>query len=169
MIILSCSSDDDLNSNNSQSGFNYNSAFYSTSELYLNYINDEPIDTSISLIMVNENLIEDCEHSDLNYVLLQFSTSSADVTLEEMTYTDTEYDFFDYVIFKNGIFSGDCELMDSDMILNDSMNNLLAESISLTINSINENSLDLNFSITMEDGSIIDGNYTGNYTDVSDF
>ena len=73
------------------------------------------------------------------------------------------------VVFNNGVFNGDCELTDSEMILNDSMDNLMAESISLTINSINDNLLDLSFSIIREDGTIIDGNYIGSYTDISDF
>ena len=169
ITIFSCSSDDNSNTNDTQSGFNYNGVFYPTSNLYLNYINDEPSDTSISLIMVSENLIDNCENNDVDYVLLQFSTTSADVILEEMTYTDLDYDFFDYVVFNNGVFNSDCDLIDSEMIFNDSTDSLMADSISLTINSINDNNIDLNYSMTREDGSIINGNYIGSYTDVSDF
>jgi len=169
-LIFSCSSDDDSSNqnNNNQSGFNYDGTFYPTTDLYLNYTDSGPTNSSISLIMISEDLLSNCEVSDVNYVLIEFATSSPDILLAQETYTNSEYDFFDYVVFENGIFNSDCDLTASDMILNDSMNDLMASPITLTINSINDNSINLNFSLTRDDGSIIIGSYSGNYTDVSD-
>jgi hypothetical protein len=168
-LFFSCSSDDDSSNqnNNNQSGFNYNGTFYPTNDLYLNYTDSGPTNSSISIIMISEDLLSNCEVSDVNYVLIEFATSSPDILLEQETYTNSEYDFFDYVVFENGVFDSDCDLTTSDMILNDSINNLMASPITLTINSISNNSINLNFSLTRDDGSIISGSYTGNYTDVS--
>jgi hypothetical protein len=168
LLTSSCASDDNQDQNpDNQIGFNYNNTFYSTTTLYLNYTDSGPTNSSISLIMVNKNLRQNCEANEVNYVLIEFATSSLDIILEQKTYTSSEYNFFDYVVFENGVFNSDCDLTESDMILNDSMNNLKASPITLTINSIDSNNINLNFSLTREDGTIISGNYSGNYTDVS--
>ena len=165
LLFPSCSSDDNASP---QNGFNYNGSFYETKDLYLNYVDDSALGSSISVIMVNKDLIESCESSNLNYVLMQFATNSPDVVLEEVTYSDDEYDFFDYVVFNDGSLDSSCDIIDAKMILFDAMDDFWASPISLTINTFNDNNIDLSFSFTREDGAVINGNYSGSYTDVSD-
>lgn len=97
--------------------------------------------------------------NDLNNITKIYFDFS-EVELQEKTYID----ILDYNISINGslidgVFNSGTVLL-SD---NNPQSNLYAATSSVTINTITENTVDLDFSFTRNDGEVISGKYNGTY------
>lgn len=155
-IIMSCSSDDSSNSSNN--GFTVAGTFYEVKTLY---INDENTSNStagdIGFLMVNKNADQFNSGNDLsNLNVLYFDFSAVEV--EETTYTNiSDYSGRLNATITDGVIGGGIEF------LSDNSGETGAGDISVQINSITDNTVDLSFSFTRIDGEIIAGTYKGEY------
>ncbi len=161
ILVFSCSSDDD-NSNDStnfNNTFTINGSSYSVTNVYLNdenIVDNNPSD--IAIIMSNIDLLTMSQPNGVNYVYFDFQG----VELQVGTITN----ILDYTILENASFTNS-EIDNGNTILDDTKSGFMATNTSVTINSLSSNQIDFDFSFTREDGQIIAGNYSGDYTDIS--
>jgi hypothetical protein len=161
LIAFSCSSDDDNdgNNNNNTNAFLFNGTSFNITNVFLNDENttdDNPSD--IAIIMSNINLLTESQSNGVNYVYFDFQG----VELETGTITNIP----DYTILENASFENS-EIANGNTILDDTENGFMATNTTVNINSLSSTQIDFDFSFTREDGEIITGNYSGNYTDIS--
>lgn len=162
LTILSCSSDDD-NGNTpeeNQNGFNFNGTFFSAQNAFINdenIIDNTPSD--ISIILSNINPLQTTQSSGVNFVFFDFQA----ITIESGTITE----FLDYQILENADLIN-FEISGGNTILDDTQDGFMIISSSVTINSITDTNIDFVFTFTREDGEIINGNYSGIYTSLSE-
>jgi hypothetical protein len=161
LMAFSCSSDDDNNdgNNNSNNAFTFNGTSFSVSNVFLNDENTSDNNPSdIAIIMSNINLLTESQPNGVNYVYFDFQG----VELE----TGTINNISDYTILENASFTNS-EIDNGNTILDDTLNGFTATNTTVNINSLSSSQIDFDFSFTREDGEIITGNYSGNYTDIS--
>ncbi|WP_225037370.1 hypothetical protein [Winogradskyella sp. SM1960] len=161
LIAFSCSSDDDNNegNNNTNNALTFNGTSFNVSNVFLNDENTTDNNPSdIAIIMSNINLLTESQPNGVNYVYFDFPG----VELQTGTITNIS----DYTILENASFV-DSEIDSGNTILDDAENGFMATNTILNINSLSPSQIDFNFSFTREDGEIITGNYSGNYTDIS--
>ena len=159
-ITLSCSSDDDSNNGTENSnGFSFNETFYSTQ---FAFVNDENIvdntSSDISIILSNVDLFQTTQSSGVNFIFFDFKA----VTIETGTITE----FPDYRILENADLNN-LQVDGGNTILDDTQNGFMTTASSVTIYTISETNIDFDFTFTREDGEIINGRYSGAYTDKS--
>jgi hypothetical protein len=157
-LIASCSSNDD-SENNSNGGFNIGGVYYNTPYAY---INDENTQTNapsdLAIILSNKDLTPDEIASGINIMYVDYSG---------VDFTTGAKDLLNYRITENasrsgGFITGGIRLLEDNF-----GSNVNATQISFTINAITSTTLDIEFSFTREDGTLITGSYSGNYTNVS--
>ena len=163
LIAYSCSSDDSNDNNNennnSNNEFTFNEMSFSVSNVYSNDENTTDNNPSdIAIIMSNINLLTGSEPNGVNYVYFDFQG----VELETGTLTNIS----DYTILVNASFENS-EIAYGNRILDDTENGFMATTTTVNVNSLSSTQIDFEFSFTREDGKIIKGNYSGNYTDIS--
>jgi hypothetical protein len=161
LIAFSCSSDDDNNEgdNNSNNTFTFNGTSFNVSNVFLNDENTADNNPSdIAIIMSNINLVTESQLNGVNYVYFDFQG----VQLE----TGTLNNISDYTFLENASFINS-EIDNGNIILDDTVSGFIATNTTLNINSLSSSQIDFDFSFTREDGEIITGNYSGNYTDIS--
>lgn len=163
LLVFSCTSDDsnenNNGNNNSNNGFTFNGMSFSVSNVYINdenTTNNNPSD--IAIIMSNINLLIDSQSNGVDYVYFDYQG----VGLETGTLTNIS----DYTILENASFENS-EIESGNTILDDTESGFMATSTTVNINSLSSSQIDFDFSFTREDGEIINGNYSGNYTDIS--
>ena len=162
LLVFSCSSDDDENveNNNSNNSFTFNGTSFNLSNVFLNDENTTDDNSSdIAIIMSNINLLTESQPNGVNYVYFDFQG----VELE----TGTINNIPDYTILENASFTNS-EIENGNTILDDTVSGFMATNTTVNINSLSSNQIDFDFSFTREDGEIITGNYSGNYTDISE-
>lgn len=163
-FISSCSSDD--NSNNTQNQpeneVTFNGTSYSITTAWINDENTTTNDPSeIGVNLSNKTTEEINSGNDLTNITRVYFDFD-DVTVQETTYTQiTDYDFSINGTVTNGVFDAGTVLL-SD---NDPQSDFYASSGLVTINSISESTVDLEFTFTRNDGQVISGSYIGNYID----
>ena len=159
LLAFSCSSDDSNENNNSNNEFTFNGMSFSISNVYLNDENTTDNNPSdIAIIMSNINLLTENQSNGVNYIYFDFQG----VELETGALTNIS----DYTILENASFENS-EIDNGNTILDDTENGFMALSTTININCLSSNQIDFDFSFTREDGEIINGNYSGNYTDIS--
>ena len=161
LLAFSCSSDDsnDNKKNNSNNEFTFSEMSFSVSNVYLNDENTADNNPSdIAIIMSNINLLTDSQPNGVNYVFFDFQG----VELETGTLTNIS----DYTILENASFENS-KIASGNTILDDTENGFMATITTVNVNSLSSTQIDFDFSFTREDGKIIKGNYSGNYTDIS--
>jgi hypothetical protein len=161
LIAFSCSSDDDNNegNNNSNNAFTFNGTSFNISNVFLNDENTTDNNPSdIAIIMSNINLLTESQPNGVNYVYFDFQG----VELE----TGAINNISDYTILENASFTNS-EIDNGNTILDDTLSGFMATNTTVNINSLSSSQINFNFSFTREDGEIITGNYSGNYTDIS--
>lgn len=161
LLAFSCSSDDDNNegNNNSNNAFTFNGTSFNISNVFLNDENTTDNNPSdIAIIMSNINLLTESQPNGVNYVYFDFQG----VELE----TGVINNISDYTILENASFTNS-EIDNGNAILDDTLNGFMATNTTVNINSLSSSQIDFDFSFTREDGEIITGNYSGNYTDIS--
>jgi hypothetical protein len=162
LLVFSCSSDDDNNNgnnNNNTNSFVFNGTSFNVANVFLNDENTTDNNPSdIAIIMSNINLLTDSQSSGVNYVYFDFQG----VELETGTITNIS----DYTILENASFQNS-EIDNGNTILDDTESGFMATNTTVNINSLSSSQIDFDFSFTREDGEIINGNYSGNYTDIS--
>lgn len=160
LLVFSCSSDDDNdNGNNSTNAFVFNGTTFSVTNVFLNdenTVDNNPSD--IAIIMSNINLLTDSQPNGVNYVYFDFQG----IELETGTITNIS----DYTILDNASFTNS-EIDNGNTILDDTESGFTATNTIVNINSFNTTQINFDFSFTREDGKIITGNYSGNYTNIS--
>lgn len=160
LLVFSCSSDDDNdNGNNSTNAFVFNGTTFSVTNVFLNdenTVDNNPSD--IAIIMSNINLLTDSQPNGVNYVYFDFQG----IELETGTITNIS----DYTILDNSSFTNS-EIDNGNTILDDTESGFTATNTIVNINSFNTTQINFDFSFTREDGKIITGNYSGNYTNIS--
>ncbi len=163
LLVFSCSSDDDNNNgdiNNNTNAFVFNGTSYNVANVFLNDENTTDNNPSdIAIIMSNINLLADSQSNGVNYVYFDFQG----VELETGTITNIS----DYTILENASFQNS-EIDNGNTILDDTVSGFMATSTTVNINSLSSSQIDFDFSFTREDGEMINGNYSGNYTDISE-
>ena len=163
LLVFSCSSDDDNNNgdiNNNTNAFVFNGTSYNVANVFLNDENTTDNNPSdIAIIMSNINLLADSQSNGVNYVYFYFQS----VELETGTITNIS----DYTILENASFQNS-EIDNGNTILDDTVSGFMATSTTVNINSLSSSQIDFDFSFTREDGEMINGNYSGNYTDISE-
>jgi uncharacterized protein YcfL len=162
LLVLSCSSDDDNNNGNNDNitnSFLFNGTSFNITNVFLNDENTADNDPSdIAIIMSNINLLTESQSNGVNYVYFDFQG----VELETGTITNIP----DYTILENASFENS-EIANGNTILDDTENGFMATNTTVNINSFSSTQIDFDFSFTREDGEVITGNYSGNYTDIS--
>ena len=161
LIAFSCSSDDDNNegNNNSNNAFTFNETSFNISNVFLNDENTTDNNPSdIAIIMSNINLLTESQPNGVHYVYFDFQG----VELE----TGAINNISDYTILENASFTNS-EIDNGNTILDDTLNGFTATNTTVNINSLSSSQIDFDFSFTREDGEIVTGNYSGNYTDIS--
>ncbi len=157
--ILSCSSDDDNPSTEVQNGFSFEDNFYSTQYAFINdenVIDNTPSD--ISIILMNMDPFQTTQSSGVNFVYIDFQA----VTIESGTISDIP----DYQILENAELDN-LQVSGGNTLLDDSQNGYMSSNSTIIINSISNTTIDFDYSFTREDGKLINGNYNGVYTDLS--
>lgn len=161
LLFIACSSDDDSTTPPSNTnGFTVGDTFFSGNYVYLNdenIINNNPSD--LAIILSDTFLLEDNIDGGINYMYVDYS--GVDFEVGEKTLLD--YRITENASRENGFITGGTRLLD------DTFNSgLTATQISFTINSLTNSTINFEFSFTREDGEIIEGQYSGEYTNVSE-
>lgn len=160
-LVFSCSNDDENtipHSNNN--GFTVGDSFFAGNFVYLNdenIVNNNPSD--LAIILSDTFLLEDNIDGGINYMYVDYS--GIDFEIGEKVLLD--YRITENASRVNGWIEGGNKLLD-----NASNTGLTATQINFTVNSITDNTINFDFSFTREDGEIIEGQYSGEYTNVSE-
>ena len=160
-LVFSCSSDEDNieENNNPTNSFTFNGTSFSVANVFLNDENTTDNNSSdIAIIMSNINLLTESQPNGVNYIYFDFQG----VELQ----TGTIRNISDYTILENASFINS-EIDNGDIILDDTVSGFTATNTTVNVNSISSSQINFDFSFTREDGQIITGNYSGNYTDIS--
>lgn len=161
LTLSACSSSNDNDDDNqTTNGFSVGNDFYSGTYVYLNdenIENDNPSD--LAIILSDTFLLEDNIDSGINYMYVDYRG----VDFEAGDKTLLDYRITENCSRVNGFMQGGTRLLDNTF--NSGLN---ATQISFTINSVTDTTVDFEFSFTREDGTIISGQYSGNYTNVSE-
>lgn len=161
IILFSCSSDENT-AVTTENGFTFDGTFYETNTLYIIDQNtSDVISTDIAFRFINktkEQIIGAPNLSDINTLTFNFNAIKAEAT----TYTNIQ----DYGCSLHGTRVAG-ETFEGDMILSDNETSLEASTISVTINSITYDTVDLSFTFTRTDGKIIKGKFIGNYLGIA--
>lgn len=158
-LITACSSNNEPEGNSNNGGFSIGSIYYSTPYVY---INDENTQTNhpsdLAIILSNKDLTPDEIASGINYMYVDYRGIDFD--------TGTK-DLLNYRITENASRSGGL-IYGGTRLLEDNFGSTVnATQISFTINTITSTTLDVEFSFTREDGTVITGSYSGSYVNVS--
>ena len=162
LFLTACSSDDNNieGNNNSTNSFTFNGTSFSVANVFLNDENTTDNNPSdIAIIMSNINLLTESQPNGVNYVYIDFQG----VELQTGTIVNN---ISDYTILENASFINS-EIDNGDIILDDTVSGFTATNTTVNVNSISSSQINFDFSFTREDGQIITGNYSGNYTDIS--
>ena len=122
-----------------------------------NTTTDDPSEIGISFFNKTNAEINSGNASGITYMYFDFS----EVDLQETTYTN----FLDYEVSINSTLvdgnftSGTILLSDEDIDADE-----YALSATVTINSLTDTTVDLDFTFTRDDRQVISGSYVGNYT-----
>ena len=164
LFISNCSSDDnsDNTPNQREKEVTFNGTSYTITTAWINDENtttNDPSEIGVSLSnKTTEEINSGNDLTNVTHVYFDFD----DVTVQETTYTQiTDYDFSINGTMTNGIFDAGTVLLSDE----DPQSDFFASSGSITINSISESAVDLEFIFTRNDGQVISGNYIGNYID----
>ncbi len=165
LFMVSCSEDEEIR-NLGENGFTTNSEFYVLNNASVddeNIVDATPSD--ISLTLSNVNLADSTAVSNITKLHLKFNG----IALEEGTITA----FSEYSIQIDGAYVQDAPdsetytYVDGTFLLDSSQAGLNATETTITINSVTETEISLNFSFTRSDGQTFTGIYTGLYSDLS--
>jgi len=163
IIIFSCKKDDEDNnqSNNIDNHFTYNGDSYELKSLFIideNTENNDPSDIGFQFSnKTNSEIINGNDLTDITQVYFDFNG----INVQETSYTNL-LDFgisIDGNISKGNFTEGTFLLSD-----NDPNSDIFASNTKLIVNSITDNTIDLNFTFNRNDGKIISGSYNGNYS-----
>ena len=164
IFFIGCSSDDSSDNASSEktNEFTFNGQSY---ELMTAWINDENTTTSdpsdIGFNLFNKSTADINSGNDLtgiNYIYFDFT----EVDLQETTYTDIlDYDVSINGTLINGNFSPGTVFLSDD----DPNADIYASISTVTISDLTATTVNLTFSFTRNDGKVISGAYSGNYTD----
>jgi hypothetical protein len=139
-------------------GINW-SKIHDLSNVFLNDENTTDNNPSdIAIIMSNINVLTESQPNGVNYVYFDFQC----IELK----TGAINNISDYTILENASFTNS-EINNGNTILDDTLSGFTATNTAVNINSLNSSPIAFDFSFTREDGEIITGNYSGNYTDIS--
>lgn len=161
-LFISCSEDEDAR-DLGQNGFANNETFYVLNNAF---VNDEDVLDSlpagIAVTLSNVNLADSSAVSNVSKLYFKYS----DLNLAPGTLTNIS----DYYIEVGGKF--ELNPLDSTFtytngtyLLNSSQAGLTATEKNVTINSVDENNVDLTFSFTRSDGQVFSGKYNGVFSD----
>ncbi|MFL0354788.1 hypothetical protein [Xanthomarina sp. GH4-25] len=163
LTILSCSSDDENNNeseNQIKGGIQIGEVFFETPYVY---INDENINdnnpSDLAIIMSNKYLLVDNIESGINYMYVDYLGVDFESGQKELL----DYRITENASRVNNLIEGGVRLLEDNF-----GSDLNATEISFIINSITTQTIDFQFSFTREDGELISGYYSGDYTDVSE-
>jgi hypothetical protein len=95
-----------------------------------------------------------------NVTFLYFDFQGVDLEVGEIT------SISDYRISTNAN-SNNSEISGGTTVLDDTESGFQVIETSIKIIALDSNQIDIEFSFTREDGEVISGNYSGNYTDLS--
>jgi len=160
-VTIACSTDnsDDNNSEQNKNGFTFNNSFFDTKNVY---INDENVENSepsdIAIVMSNVDIINSNQNSGVNFVYFDFKG----IEIEEGTINEIP----DYRILTNASLNNG-QIVDGTVILDDSTNETQAISASVKIITVSNSEIEFEFSFTNENGEVINGNYSGSFTNIS--
>jgi len=164
-ILFSCSDDEGVR-DLGKYGFSYNSQFYVlNSASYVDEnVEDETTPSIISIALSNVDLATSNATSNVTKLYFDFEG----IALETGEIAEIQ----DYSIEINSSFIPNTEdenytYVNGTFLLNSQQSAFIATEKSVTINSINETTIDLSFSFTRADGQIFSGNYVGSFTDNS--
>jgi uncharacterized protein YcfL len=160
-LITGCSSDDKQvdNEEENQNGFTYNDSFFSAGNVYVNDENIENDEQSdIAIIMSNVDLFTVNQNSNVSFVYFDFKG----VEIQEGTITNVT----DYRIVYDASVN-DSRVENGMTIINDTEDGLTASSANIVINSVSTNQIEFEFIFIKEDGNVINGNYSGGYTNLN--
>ena len=162
LTILSCSSDGDNNESENliKGGIRVGEVFFETPYVY---INDENINDSrpsdLAVIMSNKYLLVENIESGINYIYIDYLGVDFESGEKELL----NYRITENASRANNLIVGGVRLLEDNF-----GSDLNATEISFVINSITNQTIDFQFSFTREDGELISGYYSGDYTDVSE-
>lgn len=158
-LFISCS-EDETGRDLGQNGFSHGDTFY---VLNNGFFNDENVldetPSNLSIILSNVNLVSANAISNVSIVYFDFDG----VTLQPGTYSNLN----DYSIDTGGSFNAEGDYIEGNFLLDSTQSSLSATSSTVTINSIDDNKIDLTFTFTRNDGQIFSGKYVGLITDVT--
>ncbi len=161
ILILSCSSDDENNNENQiKGGIQVGNVFYETPYVYLNdenLIDDFPSD--LAIIMSNKYLLVENIEDGINYMYVDYSGVDFESGEKELL----NYRITENASRVNNFIEGGVRLLEDNY-----GSDVNASEISFIINSITSETIDFEFTFTREDGELITGYYSGDYTDVSE-
>jgi hypothetical protein len=168
LSIFSCSSDDsemtEIEAENPQddepsNGLKINGMVYELSYTYVNDENTTDSDASdIAIIMSNVDVLSEDQVNNVTF--LYFDFQGVDLEVGEIT------SISDYRISTNAN-SNNSEISGGTTVLDDTEFGFQVIETSIKIIALDSNQIDIEFSFTREDGEVISGNYSGNYTDLS--
>jgi len=158
-----CSSNDETEPViDTTNGFVFNGDFFSVDNAFIkddNIVDNTP--ANISIVLSNVDILsENPKSGGVNY--FHFAIEATTVV------TGTISPVSIYTLRENTNYN-DLLITDGNTILghDDARIKNRAVSSSITIHSITTNEIDLDFKFTREDGKIITGNYSGNYTNIN--
>lgn len=161
LVIFSCSSDDDNGNSTTenQNGFNFNGTFFSTQNAILNDENiSDDMPSDISIALGNVNPFTTLQSTGVDVLVISFEA----VNIEAGTITEfTNYQVLENANLENFQFTGGNTILDIDE------SEFMITSGSVTINSVTDTDIDFTFTFTREDGEIVNGNYSGTYSNIS--
>ncbi|MDT0685979.1 hypothetical protein [Autumnicola psychrophila] len=160
-LVTGCSSDDEQvdNEEENQNGFTFNNSFFSAGNVYVNDENIENDEQSdIAIIMSNVDLFTVNQSSNVNFVYFDFKG----VDIQEGTITNVT----DYRILYDASVN-DSRVENGMTIINDTEDGLTASSTTIVINSVSSTDIDFEFTFIKENGDVINGNYSGGYTELN--
>lgn len=162
ITILSCSSDNDNNESENQikGGIQIGEVFFETPYVYINdenIYNNNPSD--LAIIMSNKYLLVENIESGINYMYVDYLGVDFESGQKELL----DYRITENASRVNNFIQGGVRLLEDNY-----GSDLNATEISFIINSITTQTIDFQFSFTREDGQLISGYYSGDYTDVSE-
>lgn len=162
-LFFSCSEDEDVR-NLGQNGFTHGENFYVLNNAFVtdeDFLDSLP--AGINVTLSNVNLGDSSAVSNVSKLYFKYS----DINLAPGTVTTIS----DYYLEVGGKF----EFNAVDSIYNytngtyllNSQTELVATEKNVTINSVNENKVDITFSFTRNDGQVFNGNYVGVFSDAN--
>ena len=157
LTALSCSSNDE---NQIKGGIQVGNIFYETPYVYLNdenLINDFPSD--LAIIMSNKYLLVENIEDRINYMYVDYSGVDFESGEKELL----NYRITENASRVNNLIKGGVRLLEDNY-----GSDVNASEVSFIINSITSETIDFEFTFTREDGELISGYYSGDYTDVSE-